>query len=117
MSVYTLLKAWLEDCSQNSKKDIEERVYSPYVYLPVGQNSYTFLGLVNTNGTVPQPLFNDPALKFAPVAILFMMLARFSDGPDGPVDLVMTFKFNCLLPAKAVLHAWLTEVAMQDKKV
>lgn len=86
-----VLSAWLEDCSQDSKKDSEEGIYSPSVYLSV-KNSYIFFGLANTNGTVPQPLLNDPALQFAPVAITSIILAKFADGPHGPGDLVMAFK-------------------------
>ncbi len=62
-------------------------MYSPNVYLNL-KNGYIFFGLANTNGTVPQPLLHDPSLHFAPVAITSFILARFSDGPMGPGDLV-----------------------------
>eukprot|EP00884_Botryococcus_braunii_P010028 jgi/Botrbrau1/19026/Bobra.0100s0056.2 len=65
-----------------------EREYSPYIYLSVW-DGYIFFGHGNTNGTVPQPLLHDPALKFAPDVITTIEIARFSKGPLGPGDLIL----------------------------
>ncbi len=65
----------------------EEREFSPYTYL-TAKDGYIFFGITTTNGTVPQPLLQDPAFRFAPVALTTFMIGRFSEGPLGPGDLV-----------------------------
>eukprot|EP00884_Botryococcus_braunii_P010019 jgi/Botrbrau1/19018/Bobra.0100s0050.1 len=74
--------------NQGLQKVSDERVYSPSLYLPL-KNGYIWFGLANTNGTVPQPLLQDPALIFAPVAVTSVIIVRFADGPKGPGDLVL----------------------------
>ncbi len=69
----------------------EEVEYSPYIDL-TARDGYIFFGLANTNGSVPQPLLHDPEPKFPPVAITTFLIARFSEGPLGPGDLVRTWK-------------------------
>eukprot|EP00884_Botryococcus_braunii_P010022 jgi/Botrbrau1/19020/Bobra.0100s0051.2 len=77
-------------CNQVQNESSEffgEREYSPSVYLTIG-SGYIFFGLTNTNGTVTQSLLHDPALRFPPVAITSIIIARFTEGPFGAADLV-----------------------------
>eukprot|EP00884_Botryococcus_braunii_P016436 jgi/Botrbrau1/3476/Bobra.341_2s0008.1 len=61
-----------------------EDVYRPSFYLE-STNGYFFLGLTNTNGSVPT-IVPDPAVKFDKVAITSVLISRFSQGPLGPFD-------------------------------
>jgi hypothetical protein len=79
---------------QAQNKLEEERNYSPYIPL-TAEDGYLFFGLANTNVTVPQPLLRDPSLNYGPTEATTFMIARFSESPVGPVDLVWPPGFTC----------------------
>jgi hypothetical protein len=72
---------------QNTKKADGDRVVIPS-FIMTGDDAYWFAGLANINGSEPPTMLPDPAIKYGPVEITSILLARFKTGPLGPVDVV-----------------------------